>query len=91
MLAVPSSNLDMPYNFANTTRNLPLSVLFKREQTLDQAKLQPQGKSNLLITDPEPRAKEYLAAQIEEIEVERKAIRIESLKNVGQVKQEFKF
>lgn len=58
----------MPYNFSNTTRNLHLSVLYKREQNLDQAKLQPQVKNNFLITDPEPRSKEYLLAQIAQLE-----------------------
>jgi len=90
-LAVPNANFDMPYNFSNTTRNLPLSVLFKREQTLDQAKLQPQVKNNFLITDPEPRSKEHLAAQIAQLELERKTNRIETLKRIGNTKQEFKF
>lgn len=38
-LATPNATFDMPYNFSSTARNLPLSVFFKREQQLDQAKL----------------------------------------------------
>jgi hypothetical protein len=52
----------MPYNFNQSPQNLPLNVLFKRELTLDQPKLQPLVESNFLITDPEPRAQEHLAA-----------------------------
>lgn len=61
-LDVPNTSFDMPYNFNQSPQNLPLNVLFKRELTLDQPKLQPLVESNFLITDPEPRAQEHLAA-----------------------------